>query len=282
MFTVKNKLTATAQLRPLHTRGPNHCIRSPKHSIISLQPLLPQWHSPTTYAEYVLVLLVGRGLGRSRRRWLPLSQIRLPSRLKGKMGHTGDLGEWRVGTVDWEVWSDDMVQPSPEMREVMPMGRGERPCFQPLGLIHHTKQTEDWASPKKNGSCLQAINRAVFELVQVEKTWLWSCAGRWCISKRLGFSKCFIMLTHKQNCPFLMASPGWTGCSDLYYFPNPSSHDAFLTDGRKTENEQLEAVHSWGNKINSQPMNIRHLLAFVVLVRRQESSMLSRYSAPMG
>lgn len=53
--------------------------------------------------------MVGRGLGRSRSRRLPRSQIRLPSRWKGKVGHTGDLGECRGGTAAGALGSDDML-----------------------------------------------------------------------------------------------------------------------------------------------------------------------------
>lgn len=53
--------------------------------------------------------MVGRGLGRSRSRRLPRSQMRLPSRWKGKVGHTGDLGECRGGTAGGALGSDDMV-----------------------------------------------------------------------------------------------------------------------------------------------------------------------------
>lgn len=52
---------------------------------------------------------MGRGLGRSRSRRLPLSQMRLPSLWKGKVGHTGDLGECRGGTAGAALASDDMV-----------------------------------------------------------------------------------------------------------------------------------------------------------------------------
>lgn len=53
--------------------------------------------------------MVGSGLGRSRSRRLPRSQTRLPSRWKGKVGHTGDLGECRGGTAGGAPGSDDMV-----------------------------------------------------------------------------------------------------------------------------------------------------------------------------
>lgn len=52
---------------------------------------------------------MGRGLGRSRSRRLPRSQMRLPSRWKGNVGHTGDLGECRGGTAGGALGSDDMV-----------------------------------------------------------------------------------------------------------------------------------------------------------------------------
>lgn len=55
---------------------------------------------------------MGRGLGRSRSRRLPRSQMRLPSRWKGKVGHTGDLGECRGGTAGGALGSDDMVGPA--------------------------------------------------------------------------------------------------------------------------------------------------------------------------
>ena len=55
---------------------------------------------------------MGRGLGRSRSRRLPRSQTRLPSRWKGKVGHTGDLGECRGGTAGGALGSDDMVGPA--------------------------------------------------------------------------------------------------------------------------------------------------------------------------
>lgn len=52
---------------------------------------------------------MGRGLGRSRSRRLPRSQMRLPSLWKGKVGHTGDLGECRGGTAGGALGSDDMA-----------------------------------------------------------------------------------------------------------------------------------------------------------------------------
>lgn len=52
---------------------------------------------------------MGSGLGRSRSRRLPRSQTRLPSRWKGKVGQTGDLGECRGGTAGGAPGSDDMV-----------------------------------------------------------------------------------------------------------------------------------------------------------------------------
>lgn len=64
---------------------------------------------PGTHAEYVLVLLVGRGLGKSRAEAPLRSQILLPSRWKGKVGQTGDLGEWSGGTTGGEVDSEVMV-----------------------------------------------------------------------------------------------------------------------------------------------------------------------------
>lgn len=68
-----------------------------------------------THAEYVLVRLVGRGLGRSRGVIPPpRSQILLPSLWKGKVGQTGDLGEWRGGTTGGDVGSDVMVGPAGE------------------------------------------------------------------------------------------------------------------------------------------------------------------------
>lgn len=56
--------------------------------------------------------MVGSGLGRSRSSRLPRSQMRLPSRWKGKVGHTGDLGECSGGTAGGALGSDDMVGPA--------------------------------------------------------------------------------------------------------------------------------------------------------------------------
>lgn len=86
-----------------------------------------------THAEYVLVRLVGRGLGRSRDEMPPRSQTLLPSRWKGKVGQTGDLGEWRGGTTGGDVGSEVMAGPAGEPGELPGSGAGEecgRPCGQ--------------------------------------------------------------------------------------------------------------------------------------------------------
>lgn len=86
-----------------------------------------------THAEYVLVLLVGRGLGRSRGEIPPpRSQILLPSLWKGKVGQTGDLGEWRGGTTGGDVGSDVMVAPAREPGGLCDTGAGEGLC-RPFG-----------------------------------------------------------------------------------------------------------------------------------------------------
>jgi hypothetical protein len=86
-----------------------------------------------THAEYVLVRLVGRGLGRSRGEIPPRSQTLLPSLWKGKVGQTGDLGEWRGGTTGGDVGSDVMVGPAGEPGGLWGTGAGEGlgcPCEQ--------------------------------------------------------------------------------------------------------------------------------------------------------
>lgn len=86
-----------------------------------------------THAEYVLVRLVGRGLGRSRDVTLLRSQTLLPSRWKGKVGQTGDLGEWSGGTTGGDVGSEVMVEPAGEPDGLPGSGAGEglgRPCGQ--------------------------------------------------------------------------------------------------------------------------------------------------------
>lgn len=86
-----------------------------------------------THAEYVLVLLVGRGLGRSRGAMPPpRSQIRLPSLWKGNVGQTGDLGEWRGGTTGGDVGSDVMVGPAGEPGGLWGTGAGEG-LWRPFG-----------------------------------------------------------------------------------------------------------------------------------------------------
>lgn len=85
-----------------------------------------------THAEYVLVRLVGRGLGRSRDEMPPRSQTLLPSRWKGKVGQTGDLGEWRGGTVGGDVGSEVMAGSAREPGGLPGAGAEElgRPCGQ--------------------------------------------------------------------------------------------------------------------------------------------------------
>ena len=86
-----------------------------------------------THAEYVLVRLVGKGLGRSRDETLPLSQTLLPSRWKGKVGQTGDFGEWSGGTTGDDVGSEVMVEPEGEPGGLPGTGAGEGlgcPCGQ--------------------------------------------------------------------------------------------------------------------------------------------------------
>lgn len=76
---------------------------------------------------------MGSGLGRSRRA-PPRSHTLLPSLWKGKVGHTGDLGEWSGGTTEGDVDSDDvMVGPAGEPGGLWGPGAGEglgRPCGQ--------------------------------------------------------------------------------------------------------------------------------------------------------
>lgn len=87
----------------------------------------------STHAEYVLVRLVGRGLGRSREETPPRSQTLLPSLWKGKVGQTGDLGEWSGGTTGGDVGSDVMAGPAGEPGGLCGSGAGEglgRPCGQ--------------------------------------------------------------------------------------------------------------------------------------------------------
>lgn len=78
-----------------------------------------------THAEYVLVRLVGRGLGRSRDETLPRSQTLLPSRWKGKVGQTGDLGECSGGTTAGGVGSEVMAGPAGEPGGLPGAGAGE-------------------------------------------------------------------------------------------------------------------------------------------------------------
>lgn len=76
---------------------------------------------------------MGRGLGRSRDATLPRSQTLLPSRWKGKVGQTGDLGEWSGGTTGDDVGSEVMVGPAGEPGGLLGTGAGEglgRPCGQ--------------------------------------------------------------------------------------------------------------------------------------------------------
>lgn len=76
---------------------------------------------------------MGRGLGRSRDETQPRSQTLLPSRWNGKVGQTGDLGEWSGGTTGGGVGSEVMVEPVGEPGGLPGAGAGEglgRPCGQ--------------------------------------------------------------------------------------------------------------------------------------------------------
>lgn len=76
---------------------------------------------------------MGRGLGRSRDETPPRSQTLLPSRWKGKVGQTGDLGEWSGGTTGGDVGSEVMAGPAREPGGLSGTGAGEelgRPCGQ--------------------------------------------------------------------------------------------------------------------------------------------------------
>lgn len=77
--------------------------------------------------------MVGRGLGRSRGGTPPRSQTLLPSLWKGKVGQTGDLGEWSGGTTWGDVDSEVMVGPAGEPGGLWGPGADEgfgRPCGQ--------------------------------------------------------------------------------------------------------------------------------------------------------
>lgn len=68
---------------------------------------------------------MGRGLGRSRDETLPRSQTLLPSRWKGKVGQTGDLGECSGGTAAGGGGSEVMAGPAGELGGLPGAAAGE-------------------------------------------------------------------------------------------------------------------------------------------------------------